>query len=234
MDVLYALMASGVLPIVEKEDILSVGSWHMIKDPDEEFIHTIDDGHDINRYTHEDGNGVFSYGQVQWAGIDLPSYDFSRIALGVEYRWLNQVPPLPYGMVPIVPDLYKENLMKEEYPFTISNVKRGYVNNQWVSPQELAPEIRKAVQKGAGLLPVLVSGVSWSAIKIDETHTRIVLIDPGFIEPQERNAVIEFQGKIPVEARDILSNEVLEISGSELQLSVPAGSVRFIDVTYNI
>lgn len=232
MEILYALMASGALPIVSKEDILSVGSWHVVKDPNEEYIHTLDDGHNLDRFTLEDGKAVFSYGQGQWAGINLPDFDYSKIALGVEYRWLNQAPPLPYGMVPIVPEEYKEQLLEENIPFSMSNIKDGYIDGQAVPAKEYGAEISKAVQEGAKRLPVLVAGASWSAIRLDDTHTRIVLIDPGFIEPAERAVSISFQGIIPVAAMDILSKKELEISGSGLQVTVPAGSVRFIDVTY--
>lgn len=232
LNILFALMKSGVLPVVEKENIQSISSWHLIKDVDEHLVHGVDDHHNMKQYKKDDDNAVFSVGQMHWAGANVPDYDYSNAALGVKYRWVNYLPEMPHGMVPIAPIESKHLVEKEGLPYFVSNGKVGFDDENKIPANQFGNTIKKAVEIGEKMLPILVKGVSWSAIKINENHTRIVLLDQGYLDPQNREATIIFQIKQPKSAKDILSKEDLEINQKSIKLSVPAGSLRFIDVTY--
>jgi hypothetical protein len=232
LNILFALMKSGVLPVVGKENIQSIGSWHLIKDVDEKLIHSVDNHHSLKQYKKDDDNAIFSVGQMHWAGASIPDYDYSRAALGVKYRWLNYMPEMPHGMVPIAPIESKSMLDKKSVPYFVSNGKVGFDNEKSMTANHFGETIKSTVTKGEKQLPILVKGVSWSAVKLDENHTRIILMDPGYIDPQNRRATIIFQNRKPKSAKDILSNDTLKISGNSVELNVPAGSMRFIDITY--
>ena len=232
LNILFALMKSGVLPIVEKENIQSIGSWHLIKDVDEKLVHSVDTHHKINQYKKDDEEAVFSVAQMHWAGTNIPETDFSKIALGAEYRWLNYMPELPNGMVPIVPMESKELLTKKNIPFSISNAKKGFLNNDFIAAKEYESSLKSTTEKGKKNLPILVKGAAWSAIKIDKNHTRIILMDQGYIEPKEREVSITFQNRNPKSAKDILSKEEIQIKKNKMQTEVLAGSLKFIDITY--
>lgn len=232
LDILFAFMKSGVLPVVENEDILSIGSWHLIKDVDEKLVHSVDSHHNLKQYKKDDDNALFSVAQMHWAGTNIPENDFSKIALGVKYRWLNYMPEIPNGMVPIAPIESAKELTKNNIPFSISNGKKGFANDEFISAKKYESELKSIVKTGAKRLPILVKGAAWSAIKIDKNNTRIILMDAGYIEPQKREVTITFQHRKPKSVKDILSNEDLSISENEINLTVPAGSLRFIDVTY--
>ena len=75
LNVLFALMKSGVLPVVKPEDIQSIGSWHLIKDVEEDLIHSVDSHHNLKQYKADDDNAIFSVGQMHWAGTNVPNYD---------------------------------------------------------------------------------------------------------------------------------------------------------------
>ncbi|MBK1875784.1 hypothetical protein [Pelagicoccus mobilis] len=231
MNVLFALMKSELLPEVKPEDILSIGSWHLMKDVDEELVHGIDAGHTMELYTPEDEEAVFSVGQVNWCGTSVPDHDFSKV-LGVDYRWLNFVPEMPNGMVPIAPIEYGKQLDKAGMPYTVSDSRAGYVDGKKVPASEFGSELNKVVGVGAKTMPVRVSGASWCAIRLDDSHVRLILVDPGYIDPQEREVTVKFQSKQPKSAKDILSGERLKTKKSELKLTVPAGSLRFVDLAY--
>ncbi|WP_456238411.1 hypothetical protein [Pontiella sulfatireligans] len=232
IQILYALMKSGVLPQVQPEDILSVGSWHLMKDIDEHHVEISEDGHDVMLYTPEDDNAVISVGGVGWSGAGLSDHDLSKVALGVDYRWLNFIPELPNGMVPIAPIGYQSELKKRGTPFSVSSTKEGFINGKKVPANQFGTYMRQIVEAGAARMPIAVKGASWSAIRLDDRHVRLILIDPGYIDPQERQAVISFQGRQPVSAMDILSTETLDASSPVLTVTVPAGSMRFIDLAY--
>jgi|GEM_PF-1652149 len=228
---MYALMASGALPIVEKENILSIGSWLLTKDVDEHLIHSIEDHHNMEQYSTDDHDAVFSYAQMHWAGTDLPEHDYSKLALGVDYRWTNYIPELPNGMVPIMTSEYAKQLDQNTTPYVVSDLKQGFVNGEAVSAVDFASTFSTTLAQGKALLPLVVEGAGWSAIKIDDTHIRVVLMDQGYLDPQKRDAVIKLQTVQAESAVDILSKKTLEFTDNSLALSVPAGSVRLVDIT---
>ena len=231
-DVLYALMKSGVLPQAKPDNVLSIGSWHLIRDVDEHLIHDVDNHHQVDNYSKEDGDAVFSYTQMRWAGTDLPHYDYSKVALGVNYRWLNYMPELPNGMVPIAPIELASELKKKDIPYTVSNMSNGIVDGEKVTAKDFGAHINNAAEAGAKQMPVVVKGAAWSTIRIDENHIRVILMDHGYIDPQKREATIIIQGTNAKTAKDILTNETLKINNNSIELTVPAGSLRFIDLAY--
>ncbi len=234
LEVMFALMKSGVLPVVEPDMIASIGSWHLIDDIDEEILMKDHSGHDITNAADSDVDQVISAQYVTWAGSSTTNHDFSRIGLGVDYRWLNFVPKLPHGMVPIASAGLKQELEKSGTPFIVSDVKHGKVGDQLVPAREFGQVIKKTVAGGAADLPVVVSGASWSAIQLDDSHYRLVLLDPYYIDPRDCEVTITFQpsdnaqGK-PKWVKDILSGEQILVKGGQAKLTVPAGSIRFID-----
>lgn len=233
LNILFALMKSGVLPIVETENIQSIGAWHLIKEVDEHLVHSVDDHHNLKQYKKDDSNAVFSVGQMHWAGTSVPDYDYSNAALGVKYRWLNYLPEMPHGMIPIAPIESSLMLEKQNVPYFVSNAKVGILGDERVPANTFGKMITKTVAEGEKVLPILVKGASWSVIKIDENHSRLILVDPGYIDPQERKVTVSFQNKKPKSIVDILSNETLKVAGGEtIEVTVPAGSMRFIDIAY--
>ncbi|WP_435314856.1 hypothetical protein [Cellulophaga fucicola] len=232
LNVLFALMKSGVLPVVDPKDIASIGAWHLIKDVDKKLIHTVDNHHNLNQYNTEDTDAVFSVGQMHWAGATVPEYDFSNAALGVTYRWVNYLPEMPYGMVPIAPIETKPLVEKQAKPYFVSTAKVGIRDGVKVPAKEFGAVIKATVAEGAKQLPIVVSGASWSAVRLNANHTRIILLDPGYINPQEREVTVTFAHKVPQQIVDILSKEVLTATNNKLIVKVPAGSMRFIDVAY--
>ncbi len=232
LNILFGLMKSGALPIAKKENILSISSWHLIKDVDDHLIHTIDQHHSLKQYSIEDDKAVFSVAQMHWAGANIPEYDYSKIALGVDYRWLNYMPEMPHGMVPIAPYEYKDELLKNKTPFSMSNGSKAYSNEKIISAKDYASEFNNIVNQGEAQLPIVVKGASWSAIRLDESHVRVIIVDPGYIEPKDRNVTITFNNNLPKSAIDILSKKEVKIKENTIKTKVLAGSLKFIDLIY--
>ncbi|TPN81188.1 PQQ-binding-like beta-propeller repeat protein [Aquimarina algicola] len=231
LNILFALMKSGVIPIVEPENIQSIGSWHLIKDVDEKLVHVVDDHHKVKHYETDDENAVFSVAQMHWAGASIPEHDFSKLALGVRYRWLNYLPQIPKGMVAIAPVESKQKLQTEKIPYFVSNAKVGYIGEKKVSATEFGATIKEKVAQGGQQLNILVNGASWSAIRIDKNHTRLVLVDPNYINPKQHEVIVKFQNRTPKSATDILSGNEIKLA-KEIKVNIPAGSMRFIDIAY--
>lgn len=228
MELLFALMGSGVLPQVEPEQMASIGSWHLLDEVQEKHGH----GHLIDCYDAKDVEKVLSLGFAGWGGASVPDHDFSRLGLGVHYRWLSFIPEMPYGMIPMASIDLKDRLTKRKSPVMISNGEQGQVRGKWVSAETFGAEITKTAKAGAARLPVVVSGASWSSIRLDETHYRLVILDPHYLDPRDCDVTLTFQAGTPKSVRDILSKEPLTVTKNQAELTVPAGSMRFVDIEF--
>ncbi len=231
---LFALIKSGVLPMVEPEDILSVGSWHLVKDLDQEHLQSVNEtGHNLLTYTPDDDKAVISKAGVQWCGATTTPYDYSKVSLGVDYRWLNFIPKMPNGMVPITSYASKESLDKAGTEYVVSNLKSGYVDGKNIDAKSFGKTMAECVERGASKMLMRVDGASWALIRVGEKQARLILIDNGYVNPSKKRATVKLQNMMPQSAVDILSHEKISISGDTLELDVPAGSVRFIDFEYS-
>ncbi|MGJ8680545.1 hypothetical protein [Paraglaciecola sp.] len=232
LNILYALMKSGVLPVVEKQNIQSIGSWMLNQDINKGLIHSIDNHHQLNHYKTDDEDALMSVAQMHWAGTSLPAHDYSSAALGVDYRWLNYIPELPHGMVPIAPVDTHKQLDKNKMPYFVGDGKYGLLDGKKIPAAEFSTLMQNTLKQGANQLPILVKGAAWSVIKLDESHSRIILLDQGYTDPQDRQVTIQYQGIKPKWVKDILSKQIIAVNNSQSSLVVPAGSLRFIDVEY--
>lgn len=230
----YALVKSGILPVVEREDILSVGTWFSVDNFENIDLESIaSGGHNLTQYTPADLDGVVANASLAWCGASIMDNDYSSL-LGAEYRWLNFIPTLPYGMIPITDGDYEPQLKKMKAKYVTSNFEQGFIKGKAVDNKLFGEYMRETAEKGAQKLIMRVEGASWTLVKIDDHHARLCLIDQGYVDPQARDAKVIFQGESPVTGVDILTGEKFETSnGDILNITVPAGSMRFIDFEYS-
>jgi hypothetical protein len=60
----------------------------------------------------------------------------------------------------------------------------------------------------------------------------MVLIDPGYLDPDDREAVVKFN--IPVSSvRDILGKQNLTLTDNTVTLTIPKGVIRVIDIEHS-
>ncbi len=233
-NVFFALVKSGVLPMVKPEDILSIGSWHLVKDVDDKYLAKVNDtGHNLTMYKKDDNDAIIGKAGVHWCGSTVEDYDYSKAAAGANYRWLNFIPEFPNGMVPITSVEHQNALKAKGENYFVTDIKSGYVGKKKVSAKDFAPTMNKAIEQGAKKMLMRVDGAAWALIKVGEKQARLILIDNGYVNPEKRTATVTLQGVKPIGARDILTKQKIAIKGDKLNIDIPAGSVRFIDFEYN-
>lgn len=175
---------------------------------------------------------VFDRLDWYWGGAPLEEHDFSRYAFGIERRMCNFLPLTPYGMVTIVPDKPNAGL-SSRYASKITTDGELFYDDSGKSygPAEYRPVVEAALRQASTKLPVLVKGTAhWSAAKIDEKHLRVTLVDPGYLDPDDRDVKIVLQQDGWTGCRDILSNEDLPINQRAIDLRIPMGSLRIVDL----
>lgn len=232
---LFLLVNKGALPCPKPEDILSVSDVTVgVTTTDAEFMHHGTNGHQMTEYQLGDDTYVFDMLDCYWGGAPTPVHDFTRMAYGSKRRLTNFIPRFPYGMVTTV----SAETDISEFPRLNTLLKtdgKHWINDQGekqsAGSQILA--IQDTLEKAAEKLPVRVFGdVSWSVLRIDAHHVRVILIDPGYLDPADRKAEIKLQHLEGVKCIDILTKEELAIANNFISVKVPLGILRIVDIEH--
>lgn len=231
----YDLLEKGIVHIPARDRLLSVSDTclGMRSPPSPAFIRHGTNGH---RYRYPDDAHppmVFDRLDCYWAGAPLAAHDFSGLAFGVPRRMCNYLPVTPFGMVPIVPD--DADLSGTRLHTKISTDGRHYYDaaGKPVEPGAYREEVERLLTAAAGRLPLLVSGPAhWAAARLDAAHVRVTLIDPGYLDPADREVTVVLQHLDGVRCTDILSRRNLPIRNRRIRLTIPAGALRIVDIEH--
>jgi hypothetical protein len=229
----YDLIEKGIVHIPQRAELLSLSevSLGMASPPAAEYIAHGINGHGYRYPRDEQPAMVFDRLDCYWAGAPLAPHDFSRYAMRLDRRMCNFLPENPYGLVPIVPADTPAS-QRPGRKFTTDG-RYFYDAGARREATEFRPTVEAALREAAARLPVRVAGPAhWSVVRLDPTHVRITLIDPGYLDPAERAVEIICQHLKAVAATDILSGETLAADAGRLALRIPAGTLRIIDLTH--
>ena len=226
----YDMLDKGIIHIPARDELLSVSpvALGMKSPPSAAYVRHGVNGHAYRYPQDEHQPMVFDRLDTYWGGAPLLPHDFSSYAMRVTRRTTNFLPETPYGLAPIVPEGAGARFTTDGEFFYDS-----------AGARKTAPEYRSVVEaalrQSAGELPVLVRGsVHWSAVRLDPAHIRITLVDPGYLDPDDREAEIVFQKVRASGCVDILSGEKLNVEGGRVRVSVPMGSLRVVDAVHAV
>ena len=254
MSVYWELIAKGALYVPKRNEILSISPVHVsMKDPDHHFLN---DGSNVKWTTFYDEafekNNPFVMSRLNgtWPGAPVTLWDFSRYAAGVKERRLNFLAPYPNGMVLITPpqkgvfaqkNVIRKRLKDNLHPI-YKNIMKEYITDghnyysadgtQTFRADEYYQKIEKDLKENAKKLPITVSGdVAWVVAQTSPTHLRLTLIDNGYINPNNRKAIVTFNTITPISIKDILDGTIFKTSNTKsIEVNIPCGAFRFIDV----
>lgn len=232
----YQMLEKGVIHVPRRNELLSVSDvcLGMRTPPSEAYVAHGGNGHGYTYPKDEHPAMVFDRLDCYWAGAPLVAHDFSYYAYQVRRRMCNFIPPMPYGLVAIVPDNAD---VQGKFRSRISTDGQYFYDEGGAqhTAVEYQAKVEQALREAAGRLPLVVRGtVHWSAARIDPAHVRVTLIDPGYLDPEDRDARIVLQHLDAVSCTDILSGEKLPIAGGTVSARVPMGSVRILDIEHKL
>lgn len=230
----YEMLEKGVLVAPRPDDLLSLSDLclGMRSPPAKRYL-----AHGINSHRCDFDEVarapmVFDRLDNYWGGAPVADHDFSGYGYGCARRMLNFLPTTPFGLVPIVPDhldlarfpRFREKLSTDG-EFFYDESGRAY------GAAEYKPIVLEKLAQAAARLPVRVRGdAAWSVVRIDPSHLRVTLVDPGYLDPAPRNVAIVLQGVTARAGVDLLSGERLTLRDGAIHLTVPAGLFRVVDL----
>ncbi len=232
---LYRMLEKGVIAVPERDGLLSVADLCLgMKQPSEVFLKHGKNGHLISAYQPRSTRMVFDRMDCYWGGAPTDPSDFSNYAMGSRSRMLNFLPTNPYGLIASVPATTDLRTSPFFQSMLVTNGEVFYDDQgQPVSAADFKPTALAALRESAARLPVRVQGdVAWTVVRLDPTHVRVTLIDPGYISPADRDAKIILQHLNAITCRDILSGETLPVEQNAISLTIPAGVLRVVDIAH--
>jgi lambda-carrageenase len=232
---LYRMLEKGVIAVPERDGLLSVADLCLgMKQPSEVFLKHGKNGHLISAYQPRSTKMVFDRMDCYWGGAPTDPSDFSNYAMGSRSRMLNFLPTNRYGLIASVPATTDLKTSPFFQSMLVTNGEVFYDDQgQPVSAADYKPTALAALRESAARLPVRVQGeVAWTVVRLDPTHVRVTLIDPGYISPADRETRIVLQHLDAITCRDILSGETLPVEQNAISLTIPAGVLRVVDIAH--
>lgn len=182
-------------------------------------------------------NLVFSRLDQYWAYAPSDEHDIGTLVWGRKIMAHNFIPSTPYGMVCCVPDTYEvsgQGLFKEKIS---TDGEQWYYNGQKESPASFSLRAHQLALHYRDCMPLSVcSNAAWAASMPDARHIRLLLLDPGYLDPSDRDTTVYFRKDIAesiVDITDILSGEHVPTVGTVMKTKIPAGAFRIFELALN-
>ncbi|CAA6676284.1 MULTISPECIES: PQQ-binding-like beta-propeller repeat protein [unclassified Lentimonas] len=250
---LWELIAEGALYVPKREEIVSFNPVHLsMAEPDEHYIEEGTDTKWLTWFdeTTENANPlVFSHLNGTWPASPVTDWDFSKYAAGVNDRRLHFLPPYEHGMVLITPPQAGDHaaatpargaMIDHIHPM-YRNIMTEYITdgrdyldstgNGKHDAKTYYTTVEADILANKSKLPITVSGgVAWVTAQSAPTHLRLTLVDSGYLNPEERTAIIHFHTVQPVQVKDLLSGETFSVNNGSTTITVPLGLFRFMDI----
>jgi len=205
-----------------------------VHQPPEKWFTDAHNGHrpEIWQYDEELEQGVLPRNGSLWGMTPTPEHALTRVLFHKQRQFGYHVPPTPYGPVAFVPALadLKSVPYVEEWWHT-DGVYLWREGGPKLIGKAAADALRQSFEQAASKLPFRPLGddVFLHTVKMDGGGYRLYLIDPGWLDPRDRQVEIRIQLASAVQVRDLLSGEVCDSSQGRIRITVPAGSLRILE-----
>lgn len=216
-----------------RSDILSISPVAVgIMDPDPDYIRHGCNGHHIEEYVAGEAPLVFDRLDNYWAQAPTAAHDIGSYGAGRTKQAHNFLPLFPHGLIAFLPGREDVSGIPQLVAKFDTDGKYWFIGGQRRTPAEARPGVIDALREQARSLPVRVEGeAAWTAVRIDDRHIRLTLLDPGYLSPAERRVSVTFSINAR-RATDILDRKELEIRDGAMAITIPAGIFRVIDIEH--
>lgn len=155
-----------------------------------------------------------------------------KYLLGQDRHYGNFVPATPYGVPLLVPASLPPDRLKWARQSYQTDGRALYADGRTLDGPAARPIIEQAFREAARSLPVRAEGrIELLAQRLPDGRLRLTLIDPGFLDPEDRPVVLRLAAGTPTAWVDPLSGETLTATAGAVRLTVPAGAFRIVEST---
>ena len=234
-EIFYHLLGKGLVFSPRREDALGYSPLGVVVHrPKDTWLTDAHNGHAPEKWmeSEELHQAVFPHNGNLWGMTNTPDHAFQKVVFQKERQFGYQIPATPYGLVAFVPEHADTN--------DVANV------SEWIHTDGLSvwkgsgpkytgpaavPFLERQFEAAAAKLPFRVRGHAFlQTLRTGPDQYRLFLVDPGWLDPAERQVQVDIQLEESYSVKDLLSGEVLKFSGRSFPVTVPAGLFRIIEV----
>ena len=227
----FTLLGKGVVWKPEAAEMANISPLGIaVHPPSEAWIRDAINGHSPETWQPNEAleNAVIPFSGTNWGLYPTPDFALQKILFNKKYQFGSNVPATPYGLATIVPAHFD----RTDFPHVKEWIHTDgtYIweeNSEKLNGYEAAELIKSSFEKAAKDLAFSVEGdVFMQVLKTDDKTYRIFLIDPGWVDPEQRTVKLSCQIAEQVSYVDVLSGEAIEPQSSVI---VPAGVFRIVE-----
>lgn len=226
------LLGKGILLPPTREEVAGTNPTAIrIREPDPRVLRDAFAFHDFRTNEPEPALDTAALGHLgcYWGMSPTPPDNISGYLYDKRYQYGAFVPATPFGFVALLPERAKATPRFPNAIVTDGITLCGPAGQ--TRPMDRARAIEQF--RAASLqLPLRVEGnVFWQSQRISPDHYRLYLCDPGFLDPADRTATLRIRPPATARTiRDLIANAALPHDKDTLELIVPAGAFRILDV----
>jgi hypothetical protein len=168
-----------------------------------------------------------------WGHAPLPEHALARVAFDKRRVANGMVPATPYGHMLMLPCHFDHDKIETVRDWWHTDgIYLWREGGQRLLGPAAGEALRDSLRAASGSLALRSVGenVFYQLIRKDAGGYRLFAIDPGWLDPADRVAAFEVNLPGSLRARDVLSDEVVPIDSDRLELVVPAGAFRVVDL----
>ena len=175
--------------------------------------------------------GIFAWNANMQTPHDgyAPKYLFNltQFAAGV-------VPATPYGYVATFPSWLDANAVGQVETLWPTDGIHLITKDGNLKGQQARSVLLDSVSAAAQEMPFRTENVFLSVIRTGENRYRLYAVDPGYATVADRDVRIDIHPDLnAVDAVDVLSGERVPVQNGAVNIHVPAGTFRIVDVRTN-
>ncbi len=239
-DLFYHLLGKGIIFSPDPEDALGYSKLGLVfHQPSEKWLTDAHNGHRPELWVEDEAlhEAIFPHNGNLWGMTNIPDHAFQRVVFNKKRQYGYQIPATPYGLVAIVPGAVNTD--------RVANINRWLhtdgihvweEGSEKLRGKEAAVFLKKSFEAAADDLLFRQTSrdkVFLQVLRVKDNHYRLILIDPGWINPADHSVDISIQIPGSFEVNDIISRKDIQISDAVISVEVPAGLFRILDVTTN-
>ncbi len=234
--IFYHMLGKGLVFSPEPDEVLGYNPiGFVVHRPPEKWLTDAHNGHAPEKWEEDEElhQAVMPHNGCLWGITPTPDHAIQSVLMDKKRQFGYQIPPTPYGLIAFVPEQAElDNVQQIDEWWHTDGIYVWKEGGEKLTGNQAAEALKIDFERGAERLPFRVKGYAFlNTLKLSDGHYRLYLIDPGWLDPAEREVTVMIQVDGNFKAEDILSNENMNIDNNRIDATIPAGSLRIIDVT---
>jgi lambda-carrageenase len=193
--IFYHLLGKGIIYSPERENILGYSPIGMVvHKPQKKWLEDAHNGHSPEKWEDDEElhYAVIPHNGSLWGMTNTPAHALQKVLFNKERQFGNQIPATPYGLVAFVSEYTNlDDVANIEEWWHTDGIYVWKDGGSKLTGMDAANALRADFEKAANKLPFRQANtndaVFMQIIRVKEGHYRLVLVDPGWINPAARN-----------------------------------------------